>query len=254
MRTLIFASLCLCAFGASAADYTFTGYARDLDTGALLYVESHAVCAAGTPDEERVVLYRRDERAAPFARKTLRYGADRARPAFDFADLRSGFAESVTREGSAVRVNARAGATASPRSASLDLSEVAVIDAGFDEYVRDNWSRLQRGDSLNAPFLVPSRLDAVNFRVRKVGRASIDGADVSVIRLSLAGALGWFLPDLEVSYRDQDRRLLRYRGLTNIRDAKGTLLEAQIDFPDSGVTAGEVDLDGLRALPLAASR
>src|SRR5262245_61615960 len=124
MRILLLTLVCLRAFAASAADYTFTGYARDLDSGELLYVETHAVCAAGTPDEERVVLYRRDERSAPFARKSLNYGADRERPSFDFTDSRSGFAESVAREGEALRVRARAGASATLKSARLSLSEV----------------------------------------------------------------------------------------------------------------------------------
>lgn len=254
MRSYLLAFLTLCASAASATDYTFTGYARDLDTGALLYVESHSVWAPGTPDERRVVLYSTDGNSTPFARKTLSYGTDRARPAFDFDDSRSGFAESAAREGNDLRVRARAGATAPARATSLDISTVGVVDAGFDEFVRARWVELRRGDALTIPFLVPSRLDAMNFRVRRIGRARIEGDDASVFRLSLAGALGWFLPDIDVTYRDSDRRLLRYRGLTNIRDAKGTLLEAQIDFPDSGVTPGKVDLDALRALPLAASR
>jgi hypothetical protein len=232
------ALLLLCSWlpvWASAADYTFTGYARDLDTGQLLYVETHAVTAAGTPAEQRVVSYRRDEASAPFARKRLVYGDDRARPSFEFADERSGFFESVERSGADLRVRSRAGAAVRERSALLRARDVAVIDAGFDEFVRAHWMQLQRGESLDAPFLVPSRLGAVTFRVRKVGEARIDDAVVSRIRLSLAGPVGWFLPDLDVSYRNADRRLLRYRGLTNIRDADGKLLSAQIDFPDSAV-------------------
>jgi hypothetical protein len=254
MRFLLFAGLCLCALAASAADYTFTGFARDLHTGELLYVEAHAVRAAGTTDERRVVLYRTREDSTPFARKSLSYGTDRARPLFDFDDRRSGFAESVARDGSDLRVSARSGAAAPARSAILDVSTVGVSDAGFDEVVLVRWAELRRGDALTIPFLVPSRLDTVNFRVRRVGQARIAGEDASVFRLSLAGPLGWFLPDIHVSYRDRDRRLLRYRGLTNIRDAQGTLLEAQIDFPDSGITTGEVDLEALRALPLSTSR
>ena len=245
-------SLCLLFLttAASSADYTFTGFAHDLDTGALLYVETHAVSSAGSPGEQRVVLYRAGEGATPFARKHLRYGADRARPDFDFDDRRSGYAESATRDAQGFVVVARAGAQARAGRTQLRTDAIGVIDAGFDEFVRAHWSQLQRGDSLAAPFLVPSRLAAVNFRVRRVAGARLDDAEASVIRLSVSGPLGWFLPDIDVSYRDRDRRLLRYRGLTNIRDAAGELICAQIDFPDSGVVTGEVDLARLRALPL----
>ena len=110
-----------------------------------------------------------------------------------------------------------------------------MADAGFDEFVREQWESLeQKGIASTVPFLVPSLLDSVTFRVRKVGRGDRSTAKPqSVIRLSLAGALGWFLPDIDVSYRQRDRRLMRYRGLTNIRDAGGELLKAQIDFPES---------------------
>jgi hypothetical protein len=220
---------------ASSADREFTGYARDLESGALLYTETHEVHAAGTLAEWREVLYRRDPHSEPFARKTLHYGADRQRPTFKFADQRSGFAESVERIGDSFRVTSLAGPDVRPRTATLHQASVAVIDAGFDEFVRASWDQLQHGETLNAPFLVPSRLDAVNFRLRKVDDTRIDGAPASVIRLSLGGPLGWLLPDIVVIYRDRDQRLLRYRGLTNIRDAGGRLLSAQIDFPDADV-------------------
>jgi hypothetical protein len=236
MRTFLLRCLLLLPAAAPAADHTFIGYARDIGTGQLLYVETHAIRGGGTPAEERVVLYRREETSPPFARKWLRYADDRSRPSFEFADERSGYSESVERSGSDLRVRSRAGAQARERSALLRVSDVAVIDAGFDEFVRARWTELQRGEALDAPFLVPSRLDAVKFRIRKVGETRLDGSVVSQIRLSLAGPLGWFVPDLDVSYRNADRRLVRYRGLTNIRDADGRLLTAQIDFPDPAAT------------------
>jgi hypothetical protein len=245
--------IALIASAAPAADYTFTGYARALDSGALLYIETHAVTEAGTPREQRVVSYSRDENAVPFARKNLRYSADRARPEFDFTCARSRTDEGLAREGGKLRVRFRGAGSAEPRTKLLADREVGVVDAGFDEFVRANWSKLERGEAVTAPFLVPSRLDTYNFRVRKVGDALVEGADASVIRLSLAGALGWILPDIDVTYRKKDQRLLRYRGLTNVRDAKGELLEAQIDFPDEGRVEGAVDLAKLRALPLSGS-
>jgi hypothetical protein len=238
MRVALLFALWPIAFPALCADFKFTGYAHDLDTGALLYVETHAVRDADSRGERREVLYREQPDAEPFARKTLNYSADRARPSVELVDQRSGYAESVTRAAGGFRVWARAGRGAPEGVVTLPGADVAVIDAGFDEFVLARWHDLQRGRRLNARFLVPSRLEAVNFRIRKTGGARVDGAAVSVIRLSLAGPLGWFLPDIEVSYRDLDRRLLRYRGLTNIRDATGKLLSAQIDFPDADVITG----------------
>jgi hypothetical protein len=252
MRTpiLIAAALCLSAGLADANEASFTGYARSLDGRDLLYVESHAVSGAGTAGETRVVLYRCGVDSAPFARKELVYGADRIAPAFAFEDARSGFSEGLTRNARGLEVFNRAGANAKRRSETIQRGGTLVADAGFDEFVRESWLSLEKGSSIELPFLVPSRLTSVNFKVRKVSDAIIGGEAASVFRLSVAGPLGWFLSDIDVSYRQRDRRLMRYRGITNVRDAAGEMIEAQIDFPDADRTDTAADLAALRALPL----
>jgi hypothetical protein len=240
----------LCAAAVPAADSSFTGYARSLDGRALLYVESHAVSAGGTAGETRVVLYRCSAGSAPFARKELDYATNRIAPAFAFEDARSGFAEGLQRNTHGLEVFERAGANAPLRTEMLSRGGALVADAGFDEFVRARWDSLERGASAQVPFLVPSRLDSVDFKVHKVAEAIIEGEAANVFRLSVAGPLGWFLPDIDVSYRKRDRRLMRYRGLTNIRGPAGGMLTAQIDFPDADRNDAAVDLPALRALPL----
>ncbi len=247
IRPLSVLLLCF-PLAAPAQDLTFTGRARDLKTGALLYVESHAVSGSGGARETRVVSYRCAS-GATFARKTLDYGGARLAPAFALDDARSGVSEGLERTAQGVRVFERARGSA-PRSRQLGDAEM-VADAGFDEFVRARWSALEAGDALVIPFLVPSRLDTVDFRVRKTGETTIEGRVASVIRLSVAGPLGWIVPDIDVSYRQDDRRLLRYRGITNIRDGTGDMISAQIDFSDAERSESAVDLAALRAQPLA---
>jgi hypothetical protein len=253
MRAQLFTAVFVLLAVSARADipiHSFTGYARSLDGSELLYIESHAVSGAGA-NESRVVLYRCADDSAPFARKQLEYSADRTAPAFDFEDARSGFAEGFRRDATGLTVFERAGARAPTRTEPITSSRLLVVDAGFDDFVREQWDLLERGDAPRVAFLVPSLLESVDFRIRKVAEAAIEGEAASVIRLSLAGPLGWFLPDIDVSYRKRDRRLMRYRGLTNIRDSRGELLKAQIDFPDAGQTGSAADLAALRALPLA---
>lgn len=254
MRATIFAAVLFAlAPAAHANDFTFTGYARSLDTGELLYIETHTIADAGGDRERRVVLYRCPANSQPFARKLLEYGSERTVPGFDFTDARSGFAEGLTRDSRGLTVFARAGAQAPVVAEPLGSPGELVADAGFDEFVRERWDSLERGTVSKVSFVVPTLSDSVAFRVRKVDETDIDGDVASVIRLSLAGPLGWFLPDIDVSYRKRDRRLMRYRGTTNIRDAAGELLKAQIDFPDTARNAAAVDLAALRSLPLVAS-
>ena len=117
------------------------------------------------------MLYRCKPDGPPFARKELSYPATRTAPSFDFEDARSGYAEGLSRA-AGLTAFARAGSGAVRRSATLDAGELLVADAGFDEFVRIHWAALARGDALSAPFLVPSLLESVEFRVRKVRRGT----------------------------------------------------------------------------------
>jgi len=234
-----------------AADVTFVGRASDPDTSALLYLESHAVSDSGGPREVRVVSYL-CANGATFARKTLDFGGTRQAPAFMLDDARSGVSEGMEWHARGMTVFERQPGAA-PRSKTLGNPADVVADAGFDEFVRTRWDELEAGDALVVPFLVPSRLDTVKFRVRKTGETIIAGRAASVFRLSVAGALGWVLPDIDVSYRRDDRRLLRYRGITNIRDGAGEMISAQIDFSDADRSDAPVDLAALRERPLASS-
>jgi hypothetical protein len=240
-----------------AADLTFTGYARDLDTGALLYIESHYVRNAGSDGETRVVHYRcATGGREPFVRKELRYGGVREEPEFTLVDGRTGYTEGLKRGPDGPRVFVRADARAPLREAKVPADVVIVSDAGFDEFVRKHWQKLEAGESVRFPFLIPSRLDYMSFKVRKEREEAIEGATASVIRLNLSGFLGWFLPYIEVSYRKSDQVLMRYKGLTNLRDAKGDNLTALIEFPAAErrrLPPGSLDLDGPRSVALAAA-
>ncbi len=243
----------LASSGGIAADQVFTGYARDLKSQQLLYVEQHAVRGFGTATEERVVKYRCAKSDATFARKTLQYGARRNEPAFRLEDARSGYIEGLRRTASGLEVFQRENAQAQLRQKLVPANVAIVSDAGFDEFVRQHWAELEAGKTVKFPFLVPSRLDYMSFKVYKHGETTIEGAPASVIRLNLSGILGWFLPYIEVSYRKSDRVLMRYKGLTNIRDAAGKNVTAQIDFPSRERVVKTLDLDALRSAPLVSN-
>ena len=231
-------------------DLRFIGYARDLSSNKLLYVESHAVRAAGTADEARVVLYLCGPSGPAFARKELGYGFTRQEPSFTFVDARTGYVEGLRRTATGPQAFVRESSTASTRDKSIPANVAVVADAGFDEFVRNNWRALEAGQAVTFPFLVPSRLDFLTFKVKKHNEETIEGVAASVIRLNLAGIFGWFLPYIEVSYRKSDRVLLRYRGITNIRDNAGANVTAQIDFPMRERTASAADLSALRGQAL----
>ena len=52
-----------------------------------------------------------------------------------------------------------------------------------------------------------------------------------VFRLALGGLLGLVVSGIDVSYDADNRMLMRFSGLTNVRDPDGENYVARIDFP-----------------------
>jgi len=198
--------------------------------GALLYREQHLLRSEAGRPRARLVLYRCADGAA-FARKFLDYSASAQAPAFALEDRRSGYREGMRRIGPRVELYSRARGDEAERVAALPVAP-AVVDAGFDEFVRAHWPALAAGQAVPLQFALPARGRALTFQLQKLQHARVAGVDAEVFRLRLGGLLGLVAPHIDVAYATQDRRLLRFEGLTNMRDAGGKRqLQARIDFP-----------------------
>jgi hypothetical protein len=202
---------------------------------------------AGRP-RERLVVYRCND-GTPFARKAVDYGDSGRAPSFELTDVRSGYREGVERREGAARVFVvRPGEP--ERSAPLPAGPV-VADAGFDTFVREAWPSLTRGEAVDLDFVVPSRLDSYGFSVRELAEDGRDGE--RTFRLRLGGFWGWFAPHIDVAYAEADRRLLRFEGLSNLRDDLGEApLKVRVEFPQPPRAASPEDWRRLAAEPLRA--
>jgi len=214
-----------------------------------LYRESH-----WRYDDEGVakglVLYRCPD-GAPFARKLIRATASAQAPDFDLLDARDGYSEGVRGKDGAREVYVRSSAAAPERTAQLKDHAGLVVDAGFDAFVRSHWDALN-GAAATLDFLVPSRLGAMNFQVSRIGAEKVAGHDAQRFRLSLARWYGSLLPHIDVVYDDATRHLLRYEGMSNVRDANARNLVVRIEFPpmERDTQATPADVSAAASAPL----
>jgi hypothetical protein len=221
--------------------------------GALLYREQHWLRLGEGRPLERLVLYVCPDGTA-FARKQVDYRGSAQAPAFALEDARSGYREGLRRLGATpvlfVRENGRAAAAEGEVAASR-----LVADAGFDEFVRAHWDALVAGRSMPMRFAVPARLRSLPFSLQRIGGANVGGERAHVFRLRLDGWLGLLAPRIEVSYGERSRRLLRFEGLSNLRDDAGrSQLAARIEFPAAPRGAAEDEWRRAASRPLAACR
>ncbi|SDD75894.1 hypothetical protein [Aquimonas voraii] len=216
--------------GTGARLLRYAGEARAPDSGALIYVEEHLLRELAGQPVERLVLYRCAD-GTPFARKQVEYGTPPFAPAFELVDARLDYREGLRREGGDWIVFGGAG----ERAHQTPLEEIGsiVADAGFEPFVRQHWAQLQAGESVGIDFLVPSRARSYGFRLSKVEALEIDGEAASRMRLALSGMFGLFAPPIDVIYRDADQWLLRFEGMTNIRESARENVVAHIAFPQT---------------------
>jgi hypothetical protein len=228
------------------------GIARNPESQVELYREQHWLRSEGDHLTERLVLYRCPDGTA-FARKRLDYRASALAPQFRFEDSRLGYVEGL-RQGPAPQLFVRPDAKAAERSAPVSRNRL-VADAGFDEFIRLSWPALVNGQAVPLAFAIPSRLESLDFTVRLAGETRIQGEQAWVFRLRLGGWLGWLAPHIDVTYSQSSRRLLRFEGLSNLRDNTGeNPLLAQIVFATPARLASEAQWQATLQAPLSACR
>ncbi|MBP6597358.1 MAG: hypothetical protein KA196_07565 [Arenimonas sp.] len=254
-RALLAGLLLATGGGAQAALSYEEGLARDPRTNLPLYREQHLVRRDGGTPVGRLVIYRCLDGTA-FARKLVDYRRSSQAPDFALEDARLGYAEGLRRAGSAISLFVRERATEPKRTAALAASPVTLVaDAGFDEFVRDQWLRLQAGTSVPLSFAVPSRLESLGFKVYRVGSLELGGEPAELFRLRLGGLLGWIAPHIDVAYGRDSRRLLRFEGLSNLREDDGdSQLVARIEFPTPATATNEAQWRDFAREPLSACR
>lgn len=242
MRAVCWCSglMLIAACGVAHAGQSYEGIAYAPDGKGLLYRETHWVVG-----KRHLVLYRCPDGRA-FARKRLDYASHPTAPDYEVTDARDGYRTGVqtTAAGREAFLQARAGQRA--RRAALPAG--AVVDAGFDAFIRTAWDRLGGKGRVAVPFLVPSRLQAMDFQVEA---RPLRAAGARVFRLSLASWIGGVLPHIDVTYDAATRTLLRFQGMSDVRDGRGRNLVVDIRFPpELRRQAPASALEAAAALPL----
>ena len=222
----------MAALPCSAVDQHYQGTAYADRDGRAVYREEHWVYE-NQGAAARLVLYKCPG-GEPFARKWVKYDAGTFNPDFDLLDNRDGYREGVRSRDGRREAYVQEGRQAPLKTAFLPARPGGVIDAGFDAYVRDHWEELGQRQGGNIPFLVPSRLEFFDLKLGGAADSADGGESVRRLHLSMNAWYGFIAPALDLTYSASDRRLLRFQGISNIRDAAGRNQKVRIEFPATG--------------------
>lgn len=206
------------------------GQAYDLESGELLYSETHCVSSDGLGRE---VSYQ-DTGGKLIASKVLDYSSGPYTPSFVQQNHYSNQSITVGLEDQgavSMSVIDREDRSASKRVLEQPAADLpVVIDAGFDVFVRQHWDELVAGNTREFQFPFAGRQSLVELRIQPLS-CSYETSDEQCFRLDLSN---WLLRALakpiELGYDAENRRLTRYRGLSNIGDENGNGLQVDIHY------------------------
>ncbi|AQA18581.1 hypothetical protein BST95_10385 [Halioglobus japonicus] len=181
--------------GASATAITpdIVGEARSPDGDELLYRELHHCNADGRLCEITYV----DPDGETIGVKSLDYTLALPAPMVSMHDIRRG--RTMT----------------TPQI----IEPGVVVDAGFDNYVRERWDDLRTGDGVTFPFLVLGRNKPLMMRAVNIPNSCDDGMTCLSVTLD-AWWLSMLVKPIELAY-DSERRLVMFAGVSNIPDERG---------------------------------
>ncbi len=210
---------------------SFVGEAFN-DSGNLIYTEHHQLTGTCTdsrwrPEDQSVQYYWPGE-ATPFATKKLRYPEALTRPQVEFslAELDASMTITTDDAGGALDIQWWS-ESRQIKQFLVPTKPDLVVDAGFDQLVRERWDELHNGASVDFRFLAPTRGTDFGFQLAPESPSELDFPLVITVRPS--GLITRFLvKPITLGYNDTGL-LSYYSGLTNIpRNRDGDNYSAEI--------------------------
>lgn len=208
----------------------FYGYAYDLDSGDYLYTEVHQPRTEGDREVSSTIRYYAAD-GSLLGTKTLDYRADPYVPKFRFDLPQEGYAEGITANGERIEMLKISGPGKPEKRKSVVRDGLMVADSGFHHAVQDSLPRLLNGEEVSFRFVVAGQLDTFRFKVSRVGETRFEERPAVKLLVQADSLLRYLAPDLQLLYDPSSRRLLEYRGISNVHDpVTGKAYNARIDY------------------------
>lgn len=224
------AALLSVAAVSARAEGSFYGYAYDLDSGKYLYTEVHQpVFEGGREVASTIRYYTPDGKEA--GRKTLDYRADAYVPLFRFDLPGEGYAEGITDNGSSIELLKISSKGKAAKRKRIERQGFTAADSGFNHAVQDNLGKLVKGETVNFRFAVAGQLDSYRFKLSNAGPGTFEGKPALKLLVQADSLLRYVAPDLKLLYDTDSKRLLEYRGVSNIHEpVSGKAYNARIVY------------------------
>ena len=225
MRLSVLAAVAALVFSAPSAapdgTYVFYGYAYDLEDNKFLYTEVHRQALSGERWLGGTIDYYAPD-GSRIGHKTLDFSKDPYVPLYQL-DLATGGGymegvKAITEDG--IELQKQGYGSKKVRTKWVKRRGAVAADSGFHMFLFDRFADLLAGKTVEFTFAVSGELDTFKFRARRIGDATFEGKPAVRLRIEPATWLRFLVDPLEVLYEPTQRKLVEYRGISNLHDPK----------------------------------
>ena len=219
--SLVAAILGLACTAAAAETHTFRGYAYDLASGKFLYTEVHRQVVEGPRWLGGTIDYYAPD-GSRIGHKTLDFSQDPYVPVYQL-DLTTGggYMEGIAAlTPDRIEMKKQGYGSAAVRKAAVARRGAMVADSGFHSFLRDRFPDLLAGKTVEFTFAVSGELDSFRFRARRIADGTFEGKAAVQLKVEPSTWLRLLAAPLFVLYDSEQRRLLEYRGISNLHDPR----------------------------------
>ncbi len=201
------------------------------DDGKFSYCEYHYVNPSQTKVDYRLL------DGSLIASKTIDYSKSQVAPDVDQRDKRSGEWRSVVKQGDSYQLFYQKASGENIETNKVTVKENAIVDAGFDPLIRQEWQSLIDGSKSTFEFVSPVHGKAVTLQVVKpssdtqCGPHPYDKDSQLCLTIKVNNLLiRAFADPLYLTYDRNSKRLVRFSGVVNINDNEANDVSATIDY------------------------
>ncbi len=199
----------------------FNGEAFDLKTGKRLYYDHHEEVYENGKHLYSNIQYK-DVNGKVFAKKKIVFQKNQIRADFKLEDFRDGYIEGAEVNGDQIKFIYRKNNKEEIKEATITSPNNAVLDGGFDYFVREKWDLILAGNKPILNLCAPSQQDCYKFIVFKTGESQRKGVDVVSMKVELNNPiLSAFVKPILLVYEKDTKKLLQYDGISNINNEDG---------------------------------
>lgn len=207
-----------------SAQANMVGNAYDIKTKQLLYTERHSTGMEGQQQVMRSTYL--DPQGEVIANRTVTYSDDKVSH-YQLQQSSINYTESIHRNDGSIEISVTENIEKGAKTNSINNAEEVVIDAGFSDFIVQNWDELLQGEPIKFKFASTSRMDIVNLQVR------FDEQLDDTVMFSMTAAnpfLRMLLTPISVGYTTDSKELAYYKGVSNLQDEDGDYYDVEIRF------------------------